>query len=830
MPATEITADALSASGRTSEKMSLPTLQSKMKCDPEGYETELTLVYNQFKSSVQLFQQQAALNFTSVVSGGVGSDPTVAKDLGDRAMFLAHVTPFYPVQLLNYPKELVEFLSSSARVLPSSLRVTVTQALILLLNRKIVAIKETLPLFMELQVLSDKPLKVLAFSHVIHSIRRMNQKHKNETENRALQSILFSMLQEEDEKKAMRSLVTICDLHRRKVWFDDRAANAICRACFHMSSRVMIAALSFLLDYEKIEQENDSDESSDEEEPTHQPHVVVSKEAIYKANNTGTTSSKKKKKAKLQRVIRSMKKQQRMSSERENNVNYYSPLTSLKDPQGFAEKLFSKLQTCKERFEIKMMIVKVVARTVGLHRLILLNFYPFLQKYVQVSYPLNGLYSTCYFSSQSVCFLIVICIHKYLSCYWCLQPHQRDVTNLLAAAVQACHDMVPPDAVEPLFKQIVNQFVHDRSRTESIAVGLNVVREICLRIPLLMTEDLLQDLVLYKKSHEKAVSSAARSLISLFREVCPSLLVKKDRGRPIDPKAKPKAFGEVTIPSDVPGVDLLQDDVGDDVSSSSDMDDHFNDDLGEEDADSDDDVSTRAGGSEPNSEIEDDDDGDTLMGSEEDEMREDESDVSCSDDDNDDVKSLGENKGQKRKFADFDEQLDSASQSLRALKRLAGAKSENNDTSDAVDGILSNEDFQRIKELKAKKEAKLALAQHGMLKKGSDPKSEHFKIPTSDQLSLKRVDAYSLEANIRKKMTKEERKALMKAGREETGKYQSKAAVKQKKTGGLSNRQKEHKKAMPLVAKRSKIARVKREKKMKQRGADKQFRGRKAWK
>ena len=34
-----------------------------------------------------------------------------------------------------------------------------------------------------------------------------------------------------------------------------------------------------------------------------------------------------------------------------------------------------------------------------------------------------------------------------------------------------------------------------------------------------MTEDLLQDLVLYKKSHEKAVSTAARSLITLFREV-----------------------------------------------------------------------------------------------------------------------------------------------------------------------------------------------------------------------------------------------------------------------------------------------------------------------
>lgn len=25
-----------------------------------------------------------------------------------------------------------------------------------------------------------------------------------------------------------------------------------------------------------------------------------------------------------------------------------------------------------------------------------------------------------------------------------MQPHQRDITNLLAAAVQACHDMVVP--------------------------------------------------------------------------------------------------------------------------------------------------------------------------------------------------------------------------------------------------------------------------------------------------------------------------------------------------------------------------------------------------
>jgi hypothetical protein len=56
-------------------------------------------------------------------------------------------------------------------------------------------IKETLALFMELQTLGDRVLRKLAFDHVVHSIRKMNQKHKNDTKNRALQNIVFAMLQ-----------------------------------------------------------------------------------------------------------------------------------------------------------------------------------------------------------------------------------------------------------------------------------------------------------------------------------------------------------------------------------------------------------------------------------------------------------------------------------------------------------------------------------------------------------------------------------------------------------------------------------------------------------
>jgi len=49
-------------------------------------------------------------------------------------------------------------------------------------------------------------------------------------------------------------------------------------------------------------------------------------------------------------------------------------------------------------------------------------------------------------------------------------------------------------------------------------------------------------------------------------------------------------------------------------------------------------------------------------------------------------------------------------------------------------------------------------------------------------------------------------------------------------TGGLSNRQKEHKKKMPLAAKRDKVSRTRIEKKKKNQRSGKQFRGRKAWK
>ena len=58
---------------------------------------------------------------------------------------------------------------------------------------------------------------------------------------------------------------------------------------------------------------------------------------------------------------------------------------------------------------------------------------------------------------------------------------------------------------------------------------MNAIREICVRCPLSMTSDLLQDLTSYKGYHDKSVMMAARSLIQLFRDLNPSMLKRKDR-------------------------------------------------------------------------------------------------------------------------------------------------------------------------------------------------------------------------------------------------------------------------------------------------------------
>lgn len=232
----------------------------------------------------------------------------------------------------------------------------------------------------------------------------------------------------------------------------------------------------------------------------------------------------------------------------EHSKKLYPAIELLRDPQGLAEATLKRIQTTGAngfRFEHKVLAMNFVTRLVGNHELLVLNLYPFLRRY--------------------------------------MGGHQRDVTAVLAYAVQACHEMVPPDEVHGLLQTIAHNFVTERCSGEQIAVGINACRAICARVPAsLVKEDsdtlndeeggtntsvhvdveaFARDLAGYAKHRDRSVAVAGRSWQNFVREVYPSLLQGKDRGSKgaalHRAGAKPLRYGEQKAAAGVAGADLL---------------------------------------------------------------------------------------------------------------------------------------------------------------------------------------------------------------------------------------------------------------------------------
>ena len=132
-----------------------------------------------------------------------------------------------------------------------------------------------------------------------------------------------------------------------------------------------------------------------------------------------------------------------------------------------------------------------------------------------------------------------------------------DITKILAICAQATHDLVPPDYLESIVMIIANKFVNDRSSPESISAGLNTIREICSRQPRVMSKTLLSDLTRYIKSKNKYIVQSARGLVTLFREIDPLMLRRRDRGKDTDLSNKIKPFGSSNY-DEVDGIELLE--------------------------------------------------------------------------------------------------------------------------------------------------------------------------------------------------------------------------------------------------------------------------------
>ncbi|XP_005304163.2 protein SDA1 homolog isoform X1 [Chrysemys picta bellii] len=482
-------------SGRNNNKLpsNLPQLQNLIKRDPPAYTEEFLQQYRHYQSNVEIFKLQP---------------DKPSKELAELVIFLAQVGHCYPEHLVDFPQQLKELLSYNHTVLDADLRMTFCKALILLRNKNLINPTSLLELFFELLRCHDKLLRKTLYTHIVTDIKNINAKHKNNKVNTTLQNFMYTMLRDSNPTAAKISLDVMIELYRRNIWNDAKTVNVITTACFSKVTKILVAGLKFFLGKDEDEKK-DSDSESEDEMPTTRDLMV--------RYATGKKTTKHKKK--LEKAMKVLKKHKK---KKKPEVFNFSAIHLIHDPQDFAEKLLKQLETSKERFEVKMMLMDLISRLVGIHELFLFNFYPFVQRF--------------------------------------MQPHQREVTKILLFAAQASHQLVPPEIIQSVLMTIANNFVTDKNSGEVMTVGLNAIKEITARCPLAMTEDLLQDLALYKSHKDKNVMMSARTLIHLFRSLNPQMLQKKFRGKPTEASSEARIheYGELDAKDYIPGAEILE--------------------------------------------------------------------------------------------------------------------------------------------------------------------------------------------------------------------------------------------------------------------------------
>ena len=559
--------------------MKLAQLQNLCKRDPVGYredyeaqirrlESECSILKLSPQSSpsprlIELIQFAAAVSSSVayrgeesdrianllidlLVGGGTGGKSSSSDEMTANAGSLQIAMPTMALQLHR------------------DVRKTCVSALILMRNKGVIPPLRLLELFFKLlSVVADKGLRELLYKHMVNDIRNINKKGKrDDLVNRSIQSYLHRVIsthgQSEtakgDEEESATDIATkratdlVCELYRRQVWTDSRTVAILASAVTAKNTTVMARAMRFFLN---IEEKMAEDAKAADEEIWDASQKVDFHRFSRKTNS---------RQRHVDRQLKNRKKQQKkregtgsddwMDVRDDEGVDaakkLYPAIELLRDPQGLAEAVLRRLKTPKSiSYKVKLLMMNFVTRLVGNHELLLLNLYPFLQKY--------------------------------------MGGQQRDVTAVLAYTVQACHESVPPDEVCGILKTIAHNFVTERCSEEQMAVGINAIRAICSRVPSILSleetrgvvaiggdatsatimdvEAFVRDIAGYNNHRDRSVAIAGKAFVNFIRETYPSLLQGKDRGLKGSAlhrnKTMPMRFGEQKVSSGVEGADLL---------------------------------------------------------------------------------------------------------------------------------------------------------------------------------------------------------------------------------------------------------------------------------
>ncbi|CCE64319.1 hypothetical protein TPHA_0H01110 [Tetrapisispora phaffii CBS 4417] len=494
----------------------LPTniilLQNLVKRDPQSYYEEFLQQYNHYESLRDIFMLNGMgselVGNTGDESAGAStsgtSTTTSTSQLLELIGFVSQVCSCFPKETANFPNELQQLVLEHHSSLPFELKEKIITSLMMLRNKGVITPEQLIQTLFPLLIAYSstgaslnanshaRELRKLLYNAAVALLKSCNTGSKNQKLNKSTQAVCFNLLEQPDSQGIWAARLTR-ELWKRGIWDDSRAVEIMTQSALHADVKVALSGVLFFLDADKEREENFEEKSDDDDD--------IDLESLKHKMKINKKSSKRGKK--LENAIKTVKK----NNNNKNNGNKqlylnFSAIHLLRDPQGFAEKLFARHLSGKSAnkftLEQKISLMQLISRLIGTHKLMVLGIYTYFLKY--------------------------------------LTPKQRDVTKIMAASAQACHDLVPPETINIMVRKIANEFVSDGVASEVAAAGINIIREICSRAPLAIDETLLQDLVEYRGSKAKGVNIAAKSLVSLYRELAPDMLKKKDRGKTVSLK------------------------------------------------------------------------------------------------------------------------------------------------------------------------------------------------------------------------------------------------------------------------------------------------------
>ncbi|KAJ4488284.1 SDA1-domain-containing protein [Lentinula aciculospora] len=490
----------------------LPQLQNLIKRDPTSYRDEFLQQWNHYNSIQLIFHlnpDEHAQHFRELVA------------------FIAQVATCFPKETVEFPSQISAILLESYGLLSPDTRKALISTMVLLRNKNVITSIELLrTLFPLLPRTTSSSLRTNIRKTILSDIRTANIRAKNHKLNRAIQAMLFGMVENglEDVKNfgnkgkqkeintglhfgtsdktagrgedAMWAVILTKELWRKGVWNDVKPVSIVSIGCLHPVLKVQSASIHFFLG-----DDDDKGDSDEEEEEEVDVRALHHRREINKKSRSGDK--------KLQKKLNVAKKKKHGKSDNSLNQTNFPALQLLNDPQTFAEKLFAILDRYDKRFTLdhKILIMQLLARVISAHTLFVMPFYSYVQKW--------------------------------------LAPKQLRVPSILVALAQSVHALIPPRTLKPVVLKLANEFVHPGVGSEVIAAGINAITEICRRQPLVMgprdddndadldvdLRPLLNDLIEYRKSKDKNVIAASRALLHLYRETHPEFLKKRERGK-----------------------------------------------------------------------------------------------------------------------------------------------------------------------------------------------------------------------------------------------------------------------------------------------------------